>query len=220
MDSKPFVVVKVQKSGSSYNKLYYHQDRENALVVIFPGEDYSCDKPLLYYGRKAALKEKADVLCLSYKKRLSWRDTGQYTIDLQADASLDVISKCMEKKYTNIVFISKSIGTEVAGIVSERLGYDRIENIFLAPTIKAMKNIVNSKCTVILGTRDAMITQEQTNHLKQHNNVQLVLIEEADHYLESCANLEESLKILNQVVGIYMKTFTQSNQYNHPMNLE
>ncbi|AOT73004.1 hypothetical protein [Geosporobacter ferrireducens] len=207
MSGNSFVVVKVQKVGSNYSKLYYHQDKENALVVIFPGEDYSCDKPLLYYARKAAVREEKDVLCLSYKRKLTWRDTGQYPIALEADASLDVINKCMSKSYKNIYFVSKGIGTEVAGNISERLGYEKITNIFLAPTKEGIKHIVNSKSMVIVGTRDEIFTQEQIDQLKQHSNVQLVLIDEANHYLESTGSLDESIKMLNQIANLYVNTF-------------
>lgn len=205
MSKNSFVVVKVHKAGSNYSKLYHHQDQENALVVIFPGEDYSCDKPLLYYARKAAIREQKDVLCLNYKRKLTWRDTGQYPIDLEADASMDLINKCMSKDYKDIYFISKGIGTEVAGKISERFGYEKITNIFLAPTKAAIKYIVNSNCMAIIGTEDEIFTQDPIEQLKQHHNVQLVLLEGANHYLESCNSLEESLKILNQIVNLYTK---------------
>ena len=40
------------------------------LLVEFPGRNYSCDKPLLYYGGKVFEKKGYDVVRLSYNNYL------------------------------------------------------------------------------------------------------------------------------------------------------
>ncbi|MFZ5966920.1 MAG: alpha/beta hydrolase [Bacillota bacterium] len=203
MENTPLTVVRLQEGKNGCSKFYCHQDQENSLVVIFPGENYTYERPLLYYARKAALYKGHDVLCLSYKRKITWRDMGKYTIDLQADACLDTIRKCLNKSYKNMYFISKSIGTELAGTISRRLGYEHVRNFFLTPTSEAIKYIVNSSCIVAVGTQDGIFTKVCIDRVKQHENVQLKLFKDAKHSLEVDHDLNESLKILQQVTNLY-----------------
>lgn len=87
-------VIKIPTGHGTVSKHYCHQSQENSLVVIFPDENYNSDKPLLYYAKKIALIEGYDVLSISYKRKLTWRDMGLCTIDLEADSCTDIVRKC------------------------------------------------------------------------------------------------------------------------------
>lgn len=203
MDTRS-AVRKISVGKDKISKLYYQQNQDNSLVVIFPDENYNADKPLLYYARKAALSEGNDVLCISYKRRLTWRDMGIYTVDLEADSSTDAVKRCLKKTYKNIYFISKGIGTEVAGVVSNRLGYEKIRSIFLTPTNYAIKHIVNSRSLVVVGTKDSIFTPDCIDKIQGHKNVEVISIEDANHCLEVPGDIERSLEILEHMVEVYM----------------
>lgn len=201
------VVVKISEKDNIYNKLYFHQNMENSLVVIFPGGNYNCDRPLLYYARKAALDAGHDVLCMTYRRKMEWKDSGEYTIEIQADSGFDAVQKCMSKNYKNIYFVSKSIGTEIAGNITERIGYDKVINIFLTPTKNAVKNIINSKGIVVVGTEDFLLAKEDISRIKKCGNVELVSFKGANHSLEVDNNLNECISILGRIGNIYTDIF-------------
>lgn len=185
------------------NKFYFQQNRENSLVVIFPDENYSSDRPLLYYVRKVALLEGHDVLCITYRRRLTWRDMGLCTIDLEADSITDTIKERLSKTYKNIYFISKGIGTEISGLVSDRLGYDKINNIFITPTKFAVKHILNSKGLVVLGTNDDIFTQDYIDKIQEYKNIEMISFKDADRYLENPEDINKTIEILEEMIRVY-----------------
>jgi hypothetical protein len=192
------------------SKFYFQQNQESSLLVIFPDEGYSSDRPLLYYARKVALLEGHDVICISYKRQLTWRDMGLCSIDLEADLVIDIVKKCLSKVYKNIYFISKGIGTEVAGVVSDRLGYEKIKSIFITPTNYAAKHIINSKGLVVIGTNDDIFTQNSIDKIQECKNVEVISVKDADRYLEDSQDINKTLETLGEMISIYT-SFLKSN---------
>lgn len=45
----------------------------------------------------------------------------------------EAVEICLSNGYKNIYFISKSLGTVIAGEISKYIGYDKINNLFLTP---------------------------------------------------------------------------------------
>jgi hypothetical protein len=55
------------KHGEELEHLYLkHVEDVETMVIIYPGGNYSCERPLLHYLRKGALYQKYDVLSISY----------------------------------------------------------------------------------------------------------------------------------------------------------
>jgi hypothetical protein len=210
-----FIPIKIT-SSSGYdviNDFYCNENKDNSLVVLFPGVNYSCEKPLLHYARKAATIEDYDVLCIRYGFKLSKKDMGKEIIKIIAKEVLQVIKNCSSKNYDNIYFISKSIGGEIAGNIANIIGYDNVRSLYLTPTPTTMEHISNSKCSVIVGTKDPIFTQENVQVIKDYDNVNLTLIDNAQHSLEVDNNLEESIESLGKVANIFIE-FLSKNKAN------
>jgi hypothetical protein len=197
-------VRRIRIGKDKISKLYLQQNQESSLVIIFPDEGYSCDRPLLYYARKVALLEGHDVICISYKRQLTWRDMGLCTVDLEADLICDTVNRCLSKVYKNIYFISKGIGTEVAGVVSNRLGYEKIKSIFITPTNYATNHIINSKGFVIIGTKDDIFSQNCIDKIQECKNVEVISFKDADRYLENSHDISETFETLREMISIYI----------------
>ena len=73
-----------------HNEFYRQSEKSESLVVIFPGGNYSCDKPLLYYARKAAIIAGHDVLCISYGRKEPIKGAVD-TIEIEAKESFTAI---------------------------------------------------------------------------------------------------------------------------------
>lgn len=116
----------------------------------------------------------------------------------------------MIKKYKNIYFVSKSIGTEVAGVIASKYGYENIKSLFLTPTVGTIKHIDKTKCTVIVGTSDGLFPKENINKLEGLKNIQLEVIEEANHSLEIKNDLLKSIDIIKHIIKIYTKFFKEN----------
>mgnify|MGYP002246976553 CR=1 FL=1 len=97
------------------------------LVVCFPGIDYHCDKPLLYYSRKLAACAGYDhtlLLQYTYHKDglrgspAALREAFD-TLYAQAEAQLSAVDW---PQYDDVLFLSKSIGTAVSAAFAQRHG--------------------------------------------------------------------------------------------------
>lgn len=200
-----FLTIKANSSSGHdvINDFYCDKNKDNSLVVLFPGVNYSCEKPLLHYARKAATIEGYDVLCIRYGFKLSKEDIGKEIIKIIANEVLEVIKSCSSKKYNHIYFISKSIGGEIAGNIANTIGYDNVKSLYLTPTPTTMKHIIKSNCSVIVGTKDPIFTEENIQLIKGYDNVDLSLIDNAQHSLEVDNNLDASIKSLSKAVNIF-----------------
>lgn len=130
------IVVKAYEGHDIHSEFYEQSEKDKSFVVIFPGGDGSCDKPLIHYARKAALIAGHDVLCLSYGRKEPVKSLVD-SLEVETKECYDAICKCISENYRNIYFISKSLGTGIAGRISRELGYDKVNNIFLTPINKA-----------------------------------------------------------------------------------
>ncbi len=198
------VVVKAYEGHDIHSELYKQSEDTKSFVAIFPGGNYSCDKPLLHYARKAALIAGHDVLCLSYGRKEPIKGLVD-SIEVETQECYDAIRKCVIDNYKEIYFISKSLGTDIAGRISKELGYCKVNNLFLTPINTALAHVINSKCTVIIGTKDKVFSEENIDIIKKYSGVELLLIDGAKHSLELDNDLEGCLKILSQVTELYVK---------------
>lgn len=189
------------------NEFYTYKDSENSLAVLFPGGNYSCDKPLLYYARKAAIQAGNDVLCISYSKKISKENIESKNVEIIAAEVEKVISTAMKKQYKNIYFISKSIGTEVAGCIAKKLGYENIKLLFLTPTTGTIKHILKAKCTVITGNSDGLFPKENIDKLAVLNHIQLKVIDGGNHSLEIKDDIDKSIQVMVEIAKIYETFF-------------
>lgn len=177
---------------------------DKKVVVIFPGANYSADCPLLYYaGFKFELRgyEKIDI---NYNEFLKQDKSFEECL---RDINNSVISQLQNfnlPKYDDIVFVSKSLGTVVAGWVEEELCI-KVRHIFLTPIEETLPYIKYGKniAAVIAGTADKQLN---ANILKEHckkENIYLKQIQGAGHRLEFWGDIDKNIEILREVVAIY-----------------
>jgi hypothetical protein len=196
-------VIKVQSSwGYEISNFHLnHSPKSNSLVVLFPGADYSCDKPLLHYARKATLLQGCDVLSLEYGCFRSNNTLSSNFQDLLVNESFEAIKLAQYDSYDKVYFISKSLGTVVAGEISELIGYEKINNLFLTPTRDAIRYMLKSRCSIVVGTKDKFFNKDDIDCVST-SLVNLHIIENAVHSLEIDDDYIKSLEILNKVTNI------------------
>ncbi|OPJ63960.1 hypothetical protein [Clostridium oryzae] len=205
MINKSFISVRSSFGHDIPNVLYAQSSGSDSVVVLFPGTNYPCDKPLLYYARKIALSLGYDVLCLEYGY---YKTNSGFNPKLAGDTikeSAEAVGLCLSRSYKNVYFISKSFGTLVAGDISKTIGYDKIKNLFLTPLLGTVSHISSSKCTVVVGTEDKFFFKEHINLISTFPSIDLNIIENANHSLESENSVITSLEILKNVTSLYVK---------------
>lgn len=197
-------IIQVKSSfGHDIHSLFLSQSpKTKSIVVLFPGGNGSSDKPLIHYAKKATLLSGCDVLSLEYGYYRANKSYKSEFFEQTVKEVNETIQICLANSYENIYFISKSLGTSIAGEISKLIGYDKVNNLFLTPTINTIPHIINSKCTVIVGTNDNHFPKEHIDKINIYPSVNLQIIDNATHSLEIEDSYIESLEILGSVTKL------------------
>jgi hypothetical protein len=175
---------------------------QSSLVVVFPGQNFPYELPLLYYAGKAAIQSNHDLLLLEYGYQAARTGFTYELLSVLVEECIQSINKVIDR-YQSIIFISKSLGTVVAGQVAQFYGYDRIKHIFLTPIKPSIPNLLRSNGIVIYGTGDNQFGIEEVNKLRGFEELKIIAIENANHALE-VQDIEDSIEIIKTITGIYL----------------
>ncbi len=150
------------------------------LAVIFPGLDYSLEKPLLYYAGKSVRNFGFEVVEVTYGK-LPEGDR-QKALDYALLAANVAVNKISFEAYDNIFFISKGNGTAVAGSILQNM-IQKVYHILFAPINDAVSSF-SEDCLVFTSSKDDTIHIDEV--MKRHGEIafELHVSKEADHNLE------------------------------------
>ena len=177
------------------------------IIVCFPGIGYHCDKPLLYYSCKITKElEYSDIIQIKY----SFNGTnikGNAKKMKEAFDSLYQQAKnqlaCVEwDRYTDVVFISKSIGTVIACAfaLEQKINCRNILYTPLEQTYKYLKT--DGEGIAFIGTADPWSDVEKVIHTSKNKNIPIYIYERANHSLE----VEDTLDNIKIIADVMKKT--------------
>ncbi|TCZ79899.1 alpha/beta hydrolase [Paenibacillus albiflavus] len=200
--------MKVIKLPSVFGREVTHKyviNQSSSLVVMFPGKYYPCDLPVLYYANKVAVANKHDVLRLEYGYQSA---RTEITFDEINEAN--IVKECLEAinqvahSYDRLIFVSKSIGTIVAGKVAELMDNRAIEHLFLTPLDSSIPYIQKNSGMVIYGTKDWVFSAESAEIVKNMKHIKTVAISNADHVFE-LEQIQDSYEALGVLIQAYQE---------------
>ena len=172
------------------------------LVVLFPGGSYSVDMPLLYYANFKYVVRGYEEIAISY---------GEYVKDATEDSKNKLRESVLQQikhidfaGYEDIIFISKSMGTTIAGWLQQILGI-KVKHIFLTPIEGTLQYITSNRdiIIVIAGTCDKLLDAYKLKQHCEEVGVRLYQIEGVGHRLEVFGDMDINLDILKEVVSLY-----------------
>lgn len=177
---------------------------DKKIVVLFPGANYSTDFPLLYYAGFKFECRGYEKVAISYEDLLKEDKSSEELIKDVRTLALAQLQSFDLSKYNDIVFVSKSLGTVVAGWIEEKLRI-KARHIYLTPITETFPYIQHKKdiISVIAGTIDKYLSADV---LKEHcikENINLIQIDGVGHRLEVWGDMDKNLQILRDVVDIY-----------------
>ncbi len=173
------------------------------LLVIFPGRSYSVDKPLLYYAGKVFEDRDYDVVRLHYNYKLkSEKDDIPALIEEAKIHVIKALSKVDFSKYEDVVFISKSMGTALAGY-AELYFNVTARHVYLTPVADALKYISRGKGIVIAGKEDKILDSRKLKIYCVEQDIALKQFEEVGHTLEHPKDMNKTFAILMVIIRMY-----------------
>ena len=181
-------------------------DKKDNLAVLFPGAGYNVDKPLLYYASNKYYFKGYKSLKINYGDCLK---QDKPFPEIIGDIKKIVLNQADEVDfsiYDDVVFVSKSMGTVIAGWLAERLNKENIRHVYLTPVNDTLQFIKSGKniSIVIAGTKDDFVNLEILKEQCRREKIKLELIEGADHGLTVInEDVNFNIDILKRVVELY-----------------
>lgn len=164
------------------------------LAVIFPGMNYNSNKPLLYYIKKILIKEEFEVVEIEYGNLPKEKEKA---FKIAKDKANEGVKEISWSNYDEILFVSKSIGTVVAGVIASKLNV-KVRQIWLTPVNESLSFMINDGI-VFSGKSDPMITTSLLISECDNNKVLLYLYDRGNHSIET-GIIKENLRILADII--------------------
>lgn len=164
------------------------------LAVMFPGMNYNSDKPLLYYTKKILSKENYDIVSIAYGELPKEKKPAFGIAIKKAKEALKDINWI---NYDTILFVSKSIGTILAGVIASNLTKD-IKHIYLTPVNETLE-FISGDVVVFSGKEDPMINTKDLVKECKNKEIELYLYDNCNHSIET-GDVNRDIKILSDII--------------------
>ena len=173
------------------------------IAVFFPGRRYSVDCPLLYFADFVCRGKGYDRAFLHYARHREEKNNTTIPQDIE-NAKDYVIATIQAKElenYDDVVFVSKSVGTVMAGYVREALKLKNVRNIYLTPLPQTLPYIEGKDSIVIAGTKDRFLDKDILKNFCDEKGVELFQFEGLGHSMET-EDVKGSLEVIERVQEI------------------
>lgn len=203
MSTHSEIIVTQSRTGSAtHNILLQHDAGSEKLLILLPGRAYTCDFPVLYYLRKAALQLGYDVLSVEYGFQAARSDFNFAQLpDLMADVN-DTLQPVLSRGYKQVCLVGKSLGTPIASQVIHSLKDIGVSLILLTPVGESTHGLGTIRTLAIIGTVDAAYSAEEVARFEGHTSVTWHVYEGLDHSLEYHGDWQKSAQILPEIIHV------------------
>ncbi len=197
------------------NQFLRQVDATTTLAVLLPGQGYTTDMPLFYYAEWICLERGWDVLRVDYdyrsleyeesldlrRKRLEERKQQIYS-DVEAAFMVGL----QQRDYETVALIGKSLGTRaMVHILSQEPKMD-VWNVWLTPLIgeSEVREYIEQhpgQTFVAIGTEDFAYDEAYAGGLSDSGNVEVVVVEGADHSMDISGDIAGSIRAMGGVMS-------------------
>ena len=176
---------------------------EEKLIVLFPGRNYPVECPTLYYARQVALIKGYKCISIHYSDISKDRSIELSSL---ADILESEVNNQLEQidwsTYRDIIFVSKSIGTVIAGRYAQKNNL-QVKNIYLTPLKETMNYMWSDNSIVVIGEDDEYINFNYLFDYCKKNNIIIYPFKGVGHSFNDKVHIDKSISILNDIVNIY-----------------
>lgn len=173
------------------------------IVCFFPGIGYTCDKPLLYYSGKMLSALGWKTVQVPYGGFPSGVKGDAVKMKLCAEMALNQAEELLKgtdwSQYDSILFVSKSVGTVVAGAYAQR---HRVpcRHVLFTP-VEAAFSFGIRDAVVFHGTADPWAETGSIMKACRDAELPLYITEQANHSLET-GNLDTDLDTVRSAMKL------------------
>jgi hypothetical protein len=189
------------------HKFYQQSEMVKGLLLIFPGNHYGVDGPLLYYPGELLRDQGWDTLAVSYGFQTAGKGPFEEGLDVLLDECRSAAKAALDvRDYPRVGLVGKSLGAAVvaqlcvgdqgfsearAGYLTPALGTPFFDPLFIETSQSAF---------VAVGTADRFYSSEALEELRSKKPFELALVEGADHSMNVSGDLAASTESVRKVV--------------------
>ncbi len=189
------------------HKFYRQSEAAAGLLIVFPGNHYGMDGPLLYYPCELLRDQGWDTLAVSYGFQTAGKGPFEDGLDVLLAECKSAAQAAMNiRDYPRLGLVGKSLGAAVvahlcanepefsearAGYLTPALGTPFFDPLFLDTRQSAF---------VAVGTADRFYSSEVLENLQDKKAFELALVESADHSMNVSGDLAASTESVRKVV--------------------
>lgn len=171
-------------------------------VVLFPGVRYSCDTPLLYFAGAVFGQRGYEKHEIDYGGQMqSTHDLEQAVLNVRQDVLAQLMAMELET-CDEVVFVSKSVGTVLAGWAASQLPFP-VRQIYLTPLEQTLPFIDPAKDQVVGAGDDPYLASDRLSAYCAGQGISLTMYPGVGHRLEDKGNVHRTLQILTEIVELY-----------------
>ena len=176
--------------------------RRRKLAVFFPGWRHSTDRALLYYPEKLCRNLGYETVLLHYDYPRD-RKTENFSFEQTEEQAWKTVQTELDSRklndYQEILFVSKSMGTVLAGKAEREYGLTGVRHCFLTPLPQTVKYFKEQGQLVVAGTKDPYFPVEDLESVCEKREMRYYLVENVGHNLE-VDEIQGTLWILTEVM--------------------
>jgi predicted alpha/beta-hydrolase family hydrolase len=192
------------------NTFFKQDSGANHLAVIFPGYSYRCNEPLLWYPTRVLLSLGADVLRVEYpydslpEFGTSGERVQKKWVFEDSTAALESVWK--RRSYGRTTLVGKSLGTLAMGhVLTSTSKAEDIRGVWMTPVLidpDLREAMEKTQCPslVIIGSADRYYDHSFVELLNRKASTEVLVVQGADHILETKEGPIRSIDILKIVV--------------------
>jgi len=181
------------------NRLMGPEGGSDKLLVMLPGNNYSCDAPAFFYLKQAAVAAGWDALSTAYAFQQTGADVDGPAMLADVRAAVD---KVLPNGYKQICIAAKSLGSAIALPLARSLSAYRPSLLILTPVPAFLQEPVGELHTlVVIGTDDPVYHMPECAAARERADAEWVVIPDLDHGFNMKGNWERSVAALPQVIA-------------------
>jgi hypothetical protein len=196
------------------NTFFRQDEATDHVAIVFPGVEYTCQMPLLYYPTRLLAARGADVLCVEYSygrpeiQALTEEERARWFV---ADVTAACHAALEQRPYNRVTVVGKSLGTLAMGhLFSAEAALADAEAIWLTPILRddrlrAQIRAWGGKSLFVIGTADRYYDPALLEEVCRSTRGGGVPVPDADHSLEIKGDVWRSLEIIEGTLRIVIE---------------
>jgi predicted alpha/beta-hydrolase family hydrolase len=190
------------------NTFFEQETGANQLAIVYPGYAYRCDGPLLWYPTRILLSLGADVLWVEYPydNQPEWEGSEHRMEWLSEDSTAAFALATKRRAYGRVTLIGKSLGTIAMGkILASGSAARDVRGVWMTPVLtdpdlRQVMEEARNPSLIIIGSADHYYDASFLERLCKKTSTKVLILEGADHILESKDGTIHSIDTLKKVM--------------------